>query len=173
MAWILFHSVNSAKFIIVQPPTKLNMNKTTLLALAGIAHGARRQWGEWVWWRWNGWRTERTSATFTTSRTIVLQHSGTGTQLITNCLFSEETFYKTHTVSPPPEIMITAGCFYLCSLLTVILSVRGSSGRATDHRDPAQLLWFLMHGPKINSLLIRKAERLVRWALQSRGWEDW
>lgn len=37
MAQTSFYSINSAKFIIVQP-AKVNMNKTTPLVLAGIAH---------------------------------------------------------------------------------------------------------------------------------------
>lgn len=103
----------------------------------------------------------------TSSRTMLLQHSRTGTQFTASCLFSGETLYKTRTVSSP-EIIITACCFCLRRLLTVILLVRGSSGTTTDHYDPAQLLWFLMHGPKINSLLIRKAEKLVWWGSQKR-----
>lgn len=163
--------------MIVQP-AKLNMNKTTLLVLSrnSTRRTWRRQWSEWVWWRWNGGRTERTSATFTTSRTTSSSNTAgpeLNLQQAASLLRKLFTSDKTRTVSSPPGMMITACCCCLCSLLTVLLAAIGSSGTATDHRDPVQLLWFLMHGPKINNLLIRKAERLRRWALQSREWEDW
>lgn len=126
----LFQSINSTKFMIVQP-VKVNMNKTTLLVLSrnSTRRTWRRQWSEWVWWRWNGRRTERTSATFTTSRTTSSSNTAgpeLNLQQAASLLRKLFTSDKTRTVSSPPGIMIPACCCCLCSLLTVLLAAIGS-----------------------------------------------